>query len=132
MTEKQMRAEIAKQTARIQSVDPAREFAIIGIFQMKWQGRVLFELLEHSPRRFGELKREVPSISNAVLSGVLRSLEERVLVTREQFNEMPPRVEYALTERGLNALPFLSEAFKWAVNDMNIKNFFCEQCKAIN
>ena len=113
MTEQEMRAEIAAQTARIQRADPAREFQIIGIFQMKWQGRVLFELLEKSPRRFGDLKREVPGISNAVLSNVLRSLEEAGLVTREQFNEMPPRVEYALTERAAGMLPIYYEMLRW-------------------
>ena len=113
MTERKMRGEIARQTARIQAADPAREFEIIGIFQMKWQGRVLFELLEKSPRRFGELRREVPGISNAVLANVLRSLEEKGLITRKQYNEMPPRVEYALTERGAGMLPIFFEMIRW-------------------
>lgn len=113
MTEQEMRHEIALQTEKIQSIDTEREFEIIKIFQMKWHGRVLFELQEKSPRRFGELQREVPGISNAVLSSVLRSLVEKGLVAREQFNEIPPHVEYSLTERGQGLLPVYYEMIRW-------------------
>lgn len=113
MTEQEMHSEVALQTARIQQIDTEREFEIIKIFQMKWHGRVLFELLEKSPRRFGELQREVPGISNAVLSSVLRSLAEKGLVDRVQFNEIPPHVEYSLTERGKGLLPIYYEMIQW-------------------
>lgn len=113
MTEQEMRNEIELQTAKIQQIDTEREFEIIKIFQMKWHGRVLFELLEKSPRRFGELQREVPGISNAVLSSVLRSLAEKGLVDRVQFNEIPPHVEYSLTERGRGLLPIYYEMIRW-------------------
>ena len=113
MTEQEMRNEIELQTAKIQQIDTEREFEIIKVFQMKWHGRVLFELLEKSPRRFGELQREVPGISNAVLSSVLRSLAEKGLVDRVQFNEIPPRVEYSLTERGKGLLPIYYEMIRW-------------------
>ena len=113
MTEQEMRNEIELQTAKIQQIDTEREFEIIKIFQMKWHGRVLFELLEKSPRRFGELQREVPGISNAVLSSVLRSLAEKGLVDRVQFNEIPPHVEYSLTEHGKGLLPIYYEMIRW-------------------
>ncbi len=118
MTEQEMRREIARQTARIQSIDAGREFEIIKVFQMKWHGRVLFELLEKSPRRFGELRREVPGISNAVLTTVLRSLAEKGLVERVQFNEIPPHVEYSLTERGKGLLPVYYEMIRWETEHM--------------
>lgn len=118
MNEQEMRTEIALQTAKIQSIDTEREFEIIKIFQMKWHGRVLFELLENSPRRFGELQREVPGISNAVLSSVLRSLAKKGLVERVQFNEIPPHVEYSLTERGKALLPVYYEMIRWETNHM--------------
>ena len=113
MTEQEMRNEIELQTAKIQQIDTEREFEIIKVFQMKWHGRVLFELLEKSPRRFGELQREVPGISNAVLSSVLRSLTEKGLVDRVQFNEIPPHVEYSLTEHGKGLLPIYYEMIRW-------------------
>ena len=111
MTTQEMKEEIAEQTAKIQKL--GRDYEVIKIFQTKWHGRVLFELLEKSPRRFGELKREVPGISNAVLASVLRSLEEKDLITREQFNEIPPHVEYALAEQGKGMLPIFYEMIRW-------------------
>lgn len=118
MTEQKMREEIALQTAKIQQIDTEREFEIIKIFQMKWHGRVMFELLEKSPRRFGELQREVPGISNAVLSSVLRNLVEKGLVLREQFNEIPPHVEYSLSEHGKGLLPVYYEMIRWETKYM--------------
>lgn len=118
MTGQEMQNEIALQTAKIQQIDTEREFEIIKIFQMKWHGRVMFELLEKSPRRFGELQREVPGISNAVLSSVLRSLVEKGLVVREQFNEIPPHVEYSLSERGKGLLPVYYEMIRWETKYM--------------
>lgn len=118
MTEQEMQKEIALQTTKIQQIDTAREFEIIKIFQMKWHGRVMFELLEKSPRRFGELQREVPGISNAVLSSVLHNLVEKGLVLREQFNEIPPHVEYSLTERGKGLLPVYYEMIRWETKYM--------------
>lgn len=118
MTEQEMCNEIALQTAKIQQIDTEREFEIIKIFQMKWHGRVLFELLEKSPRRFGELQREVPGISNAVLASVLRVLVDKGLVAREQFNEIPPHVEYSLTERGKGLLPIYYEMICWETKYM--------------
>ncbi|MGN1003508.1 MAG: winged helix-turn-helix transcriptional regulator [Oscillospiraceae bacterium] len=111
MTTEEMRDEIAAQTAKIREL--GKDYEVIKIFQTKWHGRVLFELLRKSPRRFGELKREVPGISNAVLTSVLRSLEEKDLIIREQFNEIPPHVEYALTDQGKGMLPIFYEMIRW-------------------
>ncbi|MGM9608220.1 MAG: winged helix-turn-helix transcriptional regulator [Oscillospiraceae bacterium] len=111
MTTREMIAELAEQTAKMKKI--SKDYEVISIFQTKWHGRVLFELLLKSPRRFGELKREVPGISNAVLTSVLRGLEERELITRKQFNEIPPHVEYALTEQGRGMLPIFYEMIRW-------------------
>ena len=68
------------------------------IFQGKWNAWVLFELGRHETIRFGELKKAIPGISNTVLSTTLKDLEDRGLITREQFNEIPPHVEYSASE----------------------------------
>ncbi len=111
MTDQKMLDAIAVQTARLEQV--GKDYEIIKIFQTKWHGRVLFELLEKSPRRFGELQRDIPGISNAVLTNVLRALAEKDLITRIQFNEIPPHVEYSLTERGKGMLPIFYEMIRW-------------------
>ncbi|MCM1039452.1 MAG: winged helix-turn-helix transcriptional regulator [Ruminococcus sp.] len=68
---------------------------------------MLFELCKESPCRFGQLKKAIPEISNVVLTSALRNLEEKNLINRVQFNEIPPHVEYSLTEHGEAMLPIL-------------------------
>ena len=69
------------------------------LFQGKWSIWVLFELNKKDTLRFGEIKRAIPGISNTMLASTLKDLEERGLVERIQYNEIPPRVEYTTTER---------------------------------
>ena len=63
--------------------------------------------------RFGELKKAVPRITNTMLTTTLRDLESLEIVHREQFNEIPPHVEYSLTEKGRGLLPVFVELAKW-------------------
>ncbi|WP_239003861.1 winged helix-turn-helix transcriptional regulator [Nocardia panacis] len=71
----------------------------------KWKSLILWELAERGVRRFGELRRGLPGISEKMLIQQLRELEEDGVVAREIYREVPPRVEYRLTESGaaLNA-----------------------------
>lgn len=98
MTKDEMIAEIISHTKNIQ--ENGGTFEAFEIIQTKWYARILFELCQKSPSRFGDLKRKLVPISNVVLTSALRSLEEKKLITRKQYNEIPPHVEYALTERG--------------------------------
>lgn len=79
----------------------------------KWRIRILYELIRHDGLRFGELKKLIPEITNTMLTLSLRELEEYKLVTRTQYNEIPPRVEYTVTESGKALLPVFSELAKW-------------------
>ena len=79
------------------------------LFQGKWAIRVLFELSKTDTVRFGALKQRVEGITNTMLTSTLRQLEENGLVRREQFNEVPPHVEYALTEAGRDLYPIFIE-----------------------
>lgn len=83
------------------------------IIQTKWCGRILLELCQRTPLRFGELRKAVPEISNMVLSSALKVLTERGLVVRTQFNEIPPHVEYDLTEKGRGMLAVIYEMIRW-------------------
>ncbi|MET9486922.1 helix-turn-helix domain-containing protein [Nocardia sp. NPDC006630] len=66
----------------------------------KWKSLILWELHEHGTRRFGELHRSLPGVSEKMLNQQLRELAEDGIVHRELHPEIPPRVEYSLTEEG--------------------------------
>lgn len=69
--------------------------------------------LLNGPQRFGELKRSVGSISQKVLTANLRDMEERGLVVRRVYPEVPPHVEYALTELGESLRPVIDAMWAW-------------------
>lgn len=71
-----------------------------------------FDILDGT-KRFGELKKSVTGITQKVLTSNLRSMEESDLVTREVFPEVPPRVEYTLTEIGYSLKPILDSMAVW-------------------
>ncbi len=80
----------------------------------KWRIRIIYELCKRPICRFGELKKAVPRITNTMLTTTLRDLEELEIIHREQFNEIPPHVEYSLTEKGKALLPVFFELAKWS------------------
>lgn len=71
--------------------------------------------------RYNELKRRIPGITNMMLTKSLRELEEAGLVHREQYDTVPPRVEYSLTQDGRDLLPTLNELYKWGAAHMGSK-----------
>lgn len=88
------------------------------ILSGKWRTHIIYELCKKPSCRFGELKKAVPKITNTMLSGTLRDLEELGIVHREQFNEIPPHVEYSLTQKGKELLPVFTELAKWGENNL--------------
>ena len=78
----------------------------------KWKVLILRELFKGT-RRFGELSRGVPNISQKMLTQQLRQMEEDNLVSRKIYAEVPPRVEYSLTDIGTSLRPILDAMHKW-------------------
>ena len=78
----------------------------------RWKVLIIRDLLEGT-KRFGELKKSVGNISQKVLTANLRSMEESGLLTRKVFPEVPPHVEYTLTETGCSLKPVLDAMVKW-------------------
>ncbi|MBC2863648.1 winged helix-turn-helix transcriptional regulator [Streptomyces mexicanus] len=74
--------------------------AALDVVSGKWKGLVLWELHTHGVRRFAELRRALPGVSEKMLTQHLRQMEEDGLVHRRVYAEVPPRVEYSLTESG--------------------------------
>ena len=81
----------------------------------RWKVLILRDLMEVT-MRFGELKKSIGSISQKVLTSNLRSMEESGLLTREVFPEVPPRVEYTLTETGRSLKPILDVMKEWGAD----------------
>ena len=78
----------------------------------KWKVLILRDLLTGT-KRFGELKKSVGNVSQKVLTAQLRAMEESGLVHRQVYAEVPPKVEYALTERGESLFPILQAMYVW-------------------
>jgi len=86
--------------------------AALAVLGGKWKPIVLWQLAE-SPRRFGELRRLVTGISEKMLIQQLRELEADGIVLRKDFQEIPPRVEYSLTEFGVSLGQALKPLCDW-------------------
>ena len=78
----------------------------------KWKDLILRDLMPGT-KRFGELKRSIGSVSQKVLTSQLRDMEEKGLVSRRVYAEVPPRVEYSLTELGRSLKPILDAMWIW-------------------
>ena len=81
----------------------------------KWKVLILRDLID-GKKRFGELKRSVGSVSQKVLTAQLREMEADCLVKRTVYAEVPPRVEYELTELGFTLKPILDSLWAWGEN----------------
>ncbi len=87
----------------------------LGLIDGKWKGVILFHLQEGC-LRFGELRRRMPGITQRMLTKQLRALEEDDLITRKVYAEVPPRVEYALSETGERLRPVIEILRAWGVD----------------
>ena len=79
----------------------------------KWKSLILWELNAHPVRRFGELRRGLPGVSEKVLIQQLREMEEDGLVRREVYTQVPPKVEYSLTDDGRSLNEALGPLGEW-------------------
>ena len=86
----------------------------------KWKVLILRDLMDGT-KRFGELKKSIGTVSQKVLTAQLRDMEEKGLLTRKVYAEVPPRVEYTLTETGYSLKPILDAMSAWGA-DYQTKN----------
>ncbi|ADU32041.1 winged helix-turn-helix transcriptional regulator [Evansella cellulosilytica] len=85
----------------------------LNILVGKWKPIILLHLLHHGTKRFNELRREMPRITQKVLTSQLRELEEEDIIERVVYPEVPPRVEYSITEYGRSLEPILDAMHEW-------------------
>ncbi|MGE1063520.1 helix-turn-helix domain-containing protein [Megasphaera paucivorans] len=88
----------------------AYTLAIVG---GKWKWLIIYKLWNNGIQRYGELKRNIPHITHKMLSQQLKELELEKLISRNEYHQIPPKVEYALTEKGVSLIPILQLMSQW-------------------
>lgn len=84
------------------------------IFGGKWNSRIICVLAAKETLRYSEIRKEMGNITDAVLAAALKVLIENQIVKRRSYDEIPPRVEYSLTEKGQSVVPILQSICKWS------------------
>ena len=84
------------------------------LFGGKWKSRIICVLAQKKTLRYGELRAELANITDAVLSAALKELLDGGMALRRSYDEIPPRVEYSLTDKGRSAVPILQSICRWS------------------
>ncbi len=101
----------------------------------KWKLPILCMLASGEPTRYSAIKRKLGDVTNMMLSQSLKELEASGMVYRKQYNEVPPRVEYTLTEKGASMVPILIQLGSWGMRNMQEDSTCgakCTTCQAIS
>ena len=84
------------------------------VFGGKWKSRIVCVLAAKGTLRYGQLRKEMCNITDSVLAATLKELMADDMVSRRSYDEIPPRVEYMLTEKGESVVPILQSICQWA------------------
>ena len=84
------------------------------LFGGKWKSRIICVLAAKNTLRYSHLRREMANISDAVLAETLKELIKNDIICRKSYDEIPPRVEYSLTDKGQSVVPILQSICKWS------------------
>ena len=99
----------------------------------KWKSRIICVLAEKKLLRYSDLRREMANITDAVLATTLKELIADEIIHRKQFDEIPPRVEYCLTDKGISVVPILRSICQWAgIYRNEDSELSLPQCKKCN
>ena len=102
------------------------------IFGGKWNSRIICVLAEKKVLRYSEIRKEMGNITDAVLASSLKSLIANDIVSRKSYDEIPPRVEYSLSEKGISVVPILQSICKWSGvfyrEDSETPMIQCQKC----
>lgn len=93
--------------------------AALAVVGGRWKFLVLWQLAVHGPQRFGQLRRLVEGVTEKVLIGALKDLEADGTIDRKDFRELPPHVEYSLTEFGAGLAEALRPLCEWGYAHMD-------------
>ena len=94
----------------------------------KYKGRIIWYLHNRQIMRYGELKRTLSDVTPKMLTQTLRELESDNLVKRKVYKEVPPKVEYSLTETGIELIPFIDHLRQWGDKQIEKEKMNSIQC----
>lgn len=86
----------------------------LSVFGGKWNSRIVCVLAEKKVLRYSELRKEMGNITDAVLASTLKTLISDQIICRISYDEIPPRTEYSLTDKGISVVPILQSICKWS------------------
>ena len=92
----------------------------MSILGQRWKLPILWHLADEGTLWYNELKRGIPLITNIMLTQSLRELEKSFLIERRNYDSIPPKVEYSLTERGKSLIPILKQIHEWGRDQMEL------------
>jgi DNA-binding HxlR family transcriptional regulator len=87
----------------------------------KWKLLILYYLMNDGVKRYNELKRCITGISHKMLSAQLKELESKGILLRKEYSQIPPKVEYSLSEKGATLLPILGMMYDWGRENSGIQ-----------
>ncbi|HTF81443.1 MAG TPA: helix-turn-helix domain-containing protein [Cytophagales bacterium] len=93
----------------------------------KYKGRIIW-YLHSKTMRYGELRRIIKDVTPKMLTQTLRELEEDQLITRKVYYEVPPKVEYSLTDTGAELIPFIDHLRQWGERQIHKDNGMSMEC----
>ena len=96
--------------------------ATLAVIGGRWKPVIIFLLLQNDFLRFGELKKTIEGITQRMLTNQLRELEDDKIVHRKVYAEVPPRVEYSLTDYGRSLEPIMIAMRDWGAEHMHVKS----------
>lgn len=100
--------------------------ATLSVIGGRWKPVIIFNLLQNDVLRFGELKKRIEGITQRMLTNQLRELEKDKIVTRKVYAEVPPRVEYSLTDYGRTLEPIMISMRDWGAEHVK-----CDESSAL-
>lgn len=108
----------------------------LDIFGGKWKSRIICVLSSKNFMRYSEVRKKLGNITDAVLASMLKELIADEMIARTQYNEIPPKVEYSLTDKGKSVLPILQSICQWSrentEEDLDKKLAPCLKCPQLH
>lgn len=101
-----------KKTDEMTSSDCGIEYTL-SVMSGKWKPLILWFLAKHGTKRYGEIRKFIPSVTNKMLAQQLKELVSDKLIRRKDYKQIPPKVEYSITKKGETLLPMLDFMCAW-------------------